>query len=100
MVFLEGYDALPTDTLKNKYIKDFESLVHTHVLGHLMPPANWRLSTGNKVVSRRIEYFVKQHLITSFVLFLQEYKTVKTLLFETTLTSRPRQDRRYCHSPE
>jgi hypothetical protein len=46
MVLLEGYDALPTDTAKNRYIKDFEILENTHVLGSVTWPANWWLSTG------------------------------------------------------
>jgi hypothetical protein len=46
MALLEGYDALPTDTLKKRYIKDFEILVNTRVLGSPTQPANWQLSTG------------------------------------------------------
>jgi hypothetical protein len=50
MVLLQGYDALPTDTAKNKYIKDisriYQGFVNTRVLGSHMQPANWRLATG------------------------------------------------------
>jgi hypothetical protein len=53
MVLLEGYDALPTDTAKNKYIKDFEILVNTRVLGSLTRPANWRLATGKDKDNRQ-----------------------------------------------
>jgi hypothetical protein len=40
------YNALPTDSAKNKFLKEFESVVDTHVLGTLTRPANWRLATG------------------------------------------------------
>jgi hypothetical protein len=40
LVLLEGYDVLPADTAKNKYIKDFETLFNSHVLGTLMQPAS------------------------------------------------------------
>ncbi len=33
MIMLEGYDTLPIDTLKNKFLKDFESLFSPRVLG-------------------------------------------------------------------
>jgi hypothetical protein len=46
MVLLEGYDALPTYTAKNKYINDFEILVNACMLGSLTQPANWQLSTS------------------------------------------------------
>jgi hypothetical protein len=53
MVLLEGYNALPTDTAKNKYIKGFEIFVNTRVLGYVTPPANWHLSTGKDKDNRQ-----------------------------------------------
>jgi hypothetical protein len=53
MVLLEGYDALPTDTAKNQYIKDFEILVNTRILGSVTRPANWRLATGKDKDNRQ-----------------------------------------------
>jgi hypothetical protein len=46
MILLEGYDALPTDTLNNKFLKDFENLVNSRVLGTPIHCANWRLAVG------------------------------------------------------
>jgi hypothetical protein len=46
MILLEGYDTLPSDTLKNKFLKDFEHLVNTRVLGTPVRHANWRLLVG------------------------------------------------------
>jgi hypothetical protein len=53
MVLLEGYDLLPTDAAKNKYLKEFETLVNTRVLGTLTRPANWRLATGKDKDNRQ-----------------------------------------------
>jgi hypothetical protein len=46
MILLEGFDALPTDTLKKKFLTDFEEIVNTGVLGTPARRANWRLATG------------------------------------------------------
>jgi hypothetical protein len=46
MVLLEGYDALPNDTMKTKFLKDFENLVNSLVLGTPIRRANWRLALG------------------------------------------------------
>jgi hypothetical protein len=46
MVLLEGFDVLPTDTLKKMYLIDFEHIVNTGVLGTPARRANWRLATG------------------------------------------------------
>jgi hypothetical protein len=53
MVLLEGYDALPTDGAKNKFLKDFETVVNTRVLGTLTRPANWRIATGKDKDNRQ-----------------------------------------------
>jgi hypothetical protein len=53
MVLLEGYDALPTDSAKNKFLKEFETLVNTRVLGTLTRPANWRIATGKDKDNRQ-----------------------------------------------
>jgi hypothetical protein len=44
---------LPTDAAKNKYLKEFETLVNTRVLGTLTRPANWRLATGKDKDNRQ-----------------------------------------------
>jgi hypothetical protein len=46
MILLEGYKALPTDTLKNKFLKEFETLVNSPELGTPVRCANWRLAVG------------------------------------------------------
>jgi hypothetical protein len=46
MILLEEYDALPTDTLKNKFLKNFKTLVNSRILGTPVCCANWRLAVG------------------------------------------------------
>jgi hypothetical protein len=46
MNLLEGFDALPTDTLKEKYLVDFERIMNTGILVTPVGRANWRLTTG------------------------------------------------------
>jgi hypothetical protein len=46
MILLEGSDALPTDTLKKEYLKEFEHLINTSILGTPARRANWRIATG------------------------------------------------------
>jgi hypothetical protein len=53
MLLLEGYDALPTDTLKNQFLKDFEEVVNTSVLGSANRRANWRLAVGKDKDNRQ-----------------------------------------------
>jgi hypothetical protein len=48
MLLLEAYDALPTATLKNQFLKDFEEVVNTSVLGSANCRVNWRLAVGNR----------------------------------------------------
>jgi hypothetical protein len=44
IILLEGYDTLPADTLKNKYLKDVENvLVNSSVLDTPICCTNWRL---------------------------------------------------------
>ncbi len=53
MILLEGYDSLPTDTLKNKFLKNFETLVNTRILGTPVRCANWRLAVGKDSDNRQ-----------------------------------------------
>jgi hypothetical protein len=53
MLLFEGYDVLPTDTMKNKFLKDFEEVVNTSVLGSANCRANWRLAVGKDKDNRQ-----------------------------------------------
>jgi hypothetical protein len=45
MLLLEGYDKKATDGEKNKFLKDFEEIVNSQVLGTPTRKANWRIAT-------------------------------------------------------
>jgi hypothetical protein len=53
MVLLEAYDSLPTDALKNQFLKDFEELVNTNVLGTANRRANWRMAVAKDKDNRQ-----------------------------------------------
>jgi hypothetical protein len=46
MLLLEGFDAFKTDADQMWFIRDFEVLVNTGVLGTPIHQANWRLATA------------------------------------------------------
>jgi hypothetical protein len=46
MLLLEGFDAFKTDADQMRFIRDFEVLVNTGVLGTPIRQANWRLATA------------------------------------------------------
>jgi hypothetical protein len=54
MLFLEGYDKLPTNKEKQQLLKNIEKLVNTKVLGTVRRPANWRLATATDKDSRQV----------------------------------------------
>jgi hypothetical protein len=65
MILLEGFDDLPTDSLKKTFMKDFEEIINTQVLGTHARRANWRLATGKDKDNR--ECIVDQTLPNTHV---------------------------------
>jgi hypothetical protein len=78
MVLLEGYDALPTDTLKTQFLKDFENLVNSRVLGTPIRQANWRISVGKDKDNRQC---IKDQTLpnTHVRKFLSKFEFIATL---------------------
>ncbi len=54
MLFLEGYDKLPTNKEKKELLTNIEKVVNTKVLGTIRRPANWRLATSTDKDSRQV----------------------------------------------
>jgi hypothetical protein len=46
MLLLEGFDAAGTNAVKKKFLKTFENIVNTQVLGTVNCRANWRICLG------------------------------------------------------
>jgi hypothetical protein len=51
--YIKDYNALPTDILKNQFLKDFEEVVNTSVLGSANGCVNWRLEVGKDKDNRQ-----------------------------------------------
>jgi hypothetical protein len=53
MLLLEGYDKKATDGEKNKFLKEFEDIVNSQVLGTPTRKANWRIATTKDKDNRK-----------------------------------------------
>lgn len=53
MLLLEGYDAAGTMAAKKKFLKGFENIVNTQILGTVNRRANWRICLGKDKDNRQ-----------------------------------------------
>jgi hypothetical protein len=90
MLFLEGYDKLPTNKEKKELLINIEKLVNTKVLGTLRRPANWRLATTTDKDSRQV---IKDQTIPNSHVrkFLKAHKLI-TKLCLPLVTDEPRRN--------
>ena len=51
--YIKDYNALPTDILKNQFLKDFDEVVNTSVLGSANGCVIWSLEVGRDKDNRR-----------------------------------------------
>jgi hypothetical protein len=53
MLLLEGYDAAGTNAAKKRFLKRFETIVNTQILGTVNRRANWRIALGKDSENRQ-----------------------------------------------
>jgi hypothetical protein len=90
MLFLEGYDKMPTNKRKKELLTNIEKLVNTKVLGTIRRPANWRLATRTDKDSRQV---IKDQMIPNSHVrkFLKAHKFIIKLCLPL-VTDEPRRN--------